>query len=345
MAPAGTAERSHLLTLEEHAELCENFIRIALRLIFSSIDNLESLVIEDPCFLFPFADVLNVDGIRRPQHWLIHSLKRIRIDPADETEDHLSTQQALWLIVFTQVEQAILSFRMLKEEAAFLDFHCSNIQGLSKVKELALRIYLPPSETHDRKGLNEMAIGGFIVVTSQLKSLEVQIVSGIVSLAWPPALRFSRKPSFKTLREFRIIDVYPRAHRIPNLDYSILSNLVKLSINWQSLDILFKEEDFKLPESLQVIEIPFYYFNDFDEGEEGEEMLEDFHLSSILENRHLPNLREVDVPFGPFDMNMTEPKSQRNRDSWKANRIILESNPIFKNNKVKLTLSKPGDKG
>lgn len=203
-----------------------------------------------------------------------------------------------------------------------------------------MKIRLTDAYEYDTSGVKEEAIGQFISVTTQMKSFELYVFAGEASLVWLTYLQ----DSFKTLKEFRIIDVWPSVHNNQGLDYSLLKNLTRISLNEEGLKILFDDKNFGLPESLQVIEIPFYSFRD-KLVEEKPEIKEEFHLASVLESHSLPNLREVNVPLGPVEFKMIETKSEQRRNSWRANRRILESVELFKKGKVLLTTSKPGEKG
>lgn len=106
--------------------------------------------------------------------------------------------------------------------------------------------------------------------------------------------------------------------------------------------ILDSRPDFKLPPSLEVLEIPFFEYN---WNRDDQEILDEKLLSNLLEKRSIPNLKEVNVPVDPIDWVCRIAEQEVSTKSWKEERARLEGLEIFKGKKVKLTKSKLGEKG
>lgn len=258
---------------------------------------IETMVIEDPFWGFPLVELLGIKGHSFTSPiFLTGSLKRISINFSDEREQDLTAKQALWILLFTMVEQAILAFQYGEGEILYLSEHCTYLQGQSTVKELALKIHKPDRYQYNASGSKELAIGQLLSVTTQMKSFVLLVRTGGASLTWLTYLQ----DSFETLRELRILGVWPSIHYSQRLDYSLLKNLTTISLNKEGFKTLYNDNEFRLPGSLQVIEIPFSSFRD-NQVEEKAEIKEEFHLASVLESHSLPNQREINAPFGHVD--------------------------------------------
>lgn len=239
--------------------------------------------------------------------------------------------------MFTPVEQAVLSFTL---DLNYLSEHCQHLRGRSKVRELALKVLTPFKRGNSASGEEEKAIGNLVSLTSRLESFELHPFNFEPSLAWLGALGSSSN----TLKTLRIISDLPLPPRTSGLEFFLFNKLIRLSISNVYLLSMTQDKNLNLPESLEVIELPFYTFKDF-RNEGTQQICEDSSLAHILCRQSLPNLQEVNVPSGPFDSRMNETKSEIRRNSWKENRRILESCIKTLRKNVKLTVSEPGGKG
>lgn len=129
LIPQNVKRSSQLLTQEQKMEIYRGFIRKMMTLIYAVMGRAETVVIEDPFWGFPLVELTGVEDYPFTSPvFLTCSLKRIRINFSDEEEQHLTAKQALWILLFTQIEQAILAFQLGDEDMDYLSEHCPYLQ-------------------------------------------------------------------------------------------------------------------------------------------------------------------------------------------------------------------------
>lgn len=100
---------------------------------------------------------------------------------------------------------------------------------------------------------------------------------------------------------------------------------------------------YSLPSSLEVIHLLYYCASR--EQQTLPDFIEDAHVGLLLDNREIPNLKEIAVPSFPHDISGRAYTSSRQLECWNRSREILKSNEIFKDGKVKLRLLHLGEAG
>jgi len=113
------------------------------------------------------------------------------------------------------------------------------------------------------------------------------------------------------------------------MDYLCFKALQLVSLMGNTLAYVNVWPGFKLPSSLQTIEIPFYSFDDADPRET--DVSEEDVLFETLSQELFPNLKEVLVPSRPTKGDGSEARSPLLRRLWQKRRAKLAEHPRFKN--------------
>ena len=117
--------------------------RVFLTSIFRSTENLETLLLSNGVFSFPLVDRVGTQTL--PFRFMTQALKRLHIskpDSDDITGMH-SAQNMVWLLVScSHLLEASLCFTANSDSFNYLNTYSNTFQGRSKVRKLAIRLYI-----------------------------------------------------------------------------------------------------------------------------------------------------------------------------------------------------------
>lgn len=215
--------------------------------LFSKLVNLQTVIIQDPSFFFPF--VHRVGKVEIPMHFLTHSLKRLHIAAQSYPDRGISASKALWLLTFCpRLFQAILGFTMSTKDHQLLKEHSEAFKGKSNVRELAIEVAFSwvrddkktwwgteRQQDYAEGNRKSEAVALFLKVTKNLDSVEIH---GSFEGMRPgdPTPVFSASIagldlSVKTLKHLRLINL------VPDLGFPVSTKYP----NFQTLKILSSE--------------------------------------------------------------------------------------------------------
>lgn len=351
------------LSKEDKLSWTAVMVPFGMEKIFNAIKNVETIVVEDSFYMFPFVQEVDKKHIILPA--LVNNLKNLRIHRSYMKRFQLRAKKAIWLLLFCpHLKQASLSFEIYSDDVDFLEEYGEVFRSKSRVKDLAINVEFCVGKLWEHESLENFkrrgktgpnvkteSLTNFLKVTFELESFEFWSRTNLESESGePPAscdCLFSLSSSFSTLKYARILELSFQNPRGPDEGYFLYSNfksLKRLSVNGETFRIISYESKPILPDSLEVLEIPFYDFSRF--AETGQVIREDGRLSVMLElNPIPPNLREINIPLKAYDQDFKEATSDLAMKSWRAGRARLESRPIIREGRIKLTKSLPGEKG
>lgn len=326
--------------------------------ILNKAKNLETLRFLHSPNLFPFLE--RVNGSLSPLYFFAHSLKRIEIGAATGLQKDASARNCMWILIFsTHLEVAVLNFSVTLEDVKYLEEYSQSWKGLSKVKYLAIAPLFESdpkfarwwNKKHlnaegERRNLKEESIYNFLLVSNQLSSLEIwtrESPESDESVDLIQDCLSALQSSFKTLKHLRLAQFPPDIGTQSLFEFSKFTELKVLAIEGMMLAPLTSWLQYSLPSSLEVIQLLYYCASR--EQQTLPDFIEDAHVGLLLDNRQIPNLKEVAVPAFPHDISGRAYTSSRQLECWNRSREILKSNEVFKDRKVKLRLLHLGEAG
>lgn len=332
-----------------------------IKLLYESITHLQTLIIEDLSFMFPFRMKVASKMIPLP---FSQTLKRITIIlPGDDClNPALSMSNVVWLLVLCPVlTHAAFGLCVGKADYDFMQDHKEQLKSSSVVKELALRfmfVYDPSKpeslwgedpERRDYRSQKTEVIGDLLTLTKNLISLELMHQMNTTPFGedetdiYTSSISSSLSESYDTLQHLRVVNI-PLDLRNPTLtDYSLFKNLKIISIDIGFSDVL---RELKLPASLEIINLSFY---DISESEDFDvismHLHDEWYLAKALEVLDFPALNQVVVPAHPITYFGELSQRPDVIKAWREARQELEKSKVFQDGKVILRKIQPGEIG
>lgn len=217
-APFPTGEDAEEIEPEVSAAIEKGHNKL-LKLTYSKVKNLETLVIEDMRQMFPLQRKLK-DGRWVPTYFLQHSLKKLWLGGVEEgNEFGVSARNTVWLLIWCgQLKAAGLGITIDKKDFDYLEEFSESFQNLSNIEELALTLTfafdksnkltwwgLPGESKPDWQGRSKKSQSLYLLfqVAKKLKSLEVfaeeSVLNGADRTITTPSCLLGLKTSFQSL--------------------------------------------------------------------------------------------------------------------------------------------------
>lgn len=301
---------------------------------------------------------------------LFNSLKKLFI-PRWKEDIALSVQIVVWLLIFCpSLTEASLAFSFTTSDFDYLSEHASVLAGRSNVKRLALQFHalFRESDRSNWWGLSKETSqrwrGGnkktatlilLLSILGNLTSLELCYSGGLenpgdhtyVSIQILGALA----RSFDSLRHLRLLGFGIGIDERGQFDDCVLRQFKRLrvlTLTGVLLSDLMATRKIGFPSSLEVMALPFHFFNSSQPL--ASQIDEEAVFLQFLKSSKMPrNVKQVIVPFRSISKTgnpiIDDPISNQFHQRWKNTREALEKAEICTSGKVKLRKLGLGENG